>query len=115
MTGSEDERKTVQKWQKTYQKGKKVKSKEPPILIYPHYHCIYCNSMIEKGEAHREEKIQDKNYPGFDHICIRCVHKLDEKEKKKPWYRKMRNIMIIGGAVAAIVIIAIIGIIFWPK
>ncbi len=102
-------KKRVQKWQKKYQKGKPAEG----ILIYPHYHCIYCNVMIEKGEEHLEIPTQDKSYPGVDHVCKKCKAKIKEKEEKKSWYRRLGSTKIIMIAVAIVAIVVTIAIIFW--
>lgn len=110
MTDESDEgKKAVQKWRKKYPKGKGKPGET--VLIYPHYHCIYCNSMIDKNEDHETKNIQDKSYPAPDHICSQCSMKREASEAAKPWYKRMKVLMLIGIIAAVIIVIIVVGMI----
>ncbi|MHC1590723.1 MAG: hypothetical protein ACXQS8_01430 [Candidatus Helarchaeales archaeon] len=102
-------KKRVQKWQKKYPK----KKHSDEVLIYPHYHCIYCNAMIELGEEHLETKIQDKSYPGIDHVCSKCVAKIQEKQEKKPWYKRFTSTKVVLISLAVVAVVITLVVIFW--
>jgi predicted nucleic acid-binding Zn ribbon protein len=90
-------------WKKKFTKGKEKN------YIYPHYHCIVCNKMIEKGSEHIKHKIKEKGLELYERYCSQeCYEKVHRVQKKSKKGTYLRWIIIAGIGIASIVVIIIL-------
>ena len=104
----------LQKWQrKTHHE--KIKDR---VLIYPHYHCAVCSSLIDSNEVYEQTMVKKKDaYPHMQNFCKKaCYEKLYGKKKgddyvpfkdkiKKHFYKILFGLF---GLIMVIVILAIV-------
>ncbi|MHA1379839.1 MAG: hypothetical protein ACTSRG_15820 [Candidatus Helarchaeota archaeon] len=77
---------------KPYQKWKRREKKEQDAIsasIYPHYHCLICDGIIEKGQSYKRILRKTDRSISFQDFCSKkCYEEFTGppgKAKKKSW------------------------------
>ncbi|MBD3227763.1 MAG: hypothetical protein GF329_06205 [Candidatus Lokiarchaeota archaeon] len=87
---------------------KRPTQKEESTYIYPHYHCIVCNKIIEKNQDHIQKKTVEKGVEFTERYCSQECYGEIYKEKKKSKKRVIIKWGIIGGIAAVSIIVLLI-------
>ena len=97
-------KKHLQKWRR------REKQDAISSSIYPHYHCMVCDGMLEKGEAY--DKIlrkTDRSYT-YKYFCSKeCYEKAVGKPKEK---RNLKKWLLYIGLAAGIGVAVVLILIF---
>lgn len=75
----DDQKKPLQKWRRKMRQ----EQAESANAIFPHYHCLICEKMIEEGEAYQTVfKVTDKGISYKNFCSEQCYEKFTGKGKK---------------------------------
>jgi predicted nucleic acid-binding Zn ribbon protein len=100
-----DTKKRLQKWRRR----EKQQQLEASAAIYPHYHCLVCDQIIEKGDSYEILKKSTDKSVYYQHFCSKeCYEKYAGKPGKKRGLKIWVLYIGIGVALAVIVILIII-------
>ncbi|MHA1269617.1 MAG: hypothetical protein ACTSPY_07485 [Candidatus Helarchaeota archaeon] len=89
----------MSKWKK-----KSTSVQEKPY-IYPHYHCIICEKIIEKGQKHVKQPIKEKGLEVVNRYCSQeCYDKVHQSTKKSFW-RKYLIWIIMAASIIILIIV----------
>lgn len=98
-------KKPLQKW-----KRKMRQEQEAAVTIYPHYHCLVCDQMVEKGQTYKiVRKSTNKSISYMAFCSKKCYDQYAPKPKKKGLFKSWFFYILI----SAIIIIVLISIFFF--
>lgn len=73
-------KKPLQKWKRRIRQ----EQAEIAAATYPHYHCLVCDSMIEKGEEYKTvQKSTGTTYTYYQFCSTKCYDRYTGKTEKK--------------------------------
>ncbi|TFF89421.1 MAG: hypothetical protein EU549_00730 [Promethearchaeota archaeon] len=87
---------------------KRPTQKEETTYIYPHYHCIVCDKIIEKNQDHIQKKTVQKGVEFVERYCSQECYNEIYKAKKKSKKHVIIKWVSIGGIAAASVIVLLL-------
>ncbi|MFX1450375.1 MAG: DUF2116 family Zn-ribbon domain-containing protein, partial [Promethearchaeota archaeon] len=93
-----------QKW-----KRRMRQEQEASVSIYPHYHCLVCDQMIEKGQSYKT--VRRSSGKSVSYVTF-CSNECYEKYAGKPKEKGKSKRWILYGLIPAVVIILVLLIIF---
>lgn len=99
-----EEKKHLQKWKRR----EKERQAAISASIFPHYHCLICDQMIEQGDSYKRIlKKTDRTMTYQDFCSKKCYEEfigVPGKKKKFPW----KWIFYIASPIAVVVVIVLI-------
>ncbi|MHA1301700.1 MAG: DUF7576 family protein [Candidatus Helarchaeota archaeon] len=99
-------KKHLQKWKRKEKQEREAAS----VSIYPHFHCLVCDKMIEKGESYKSILRKTDRSISYQDFCSKeCYEKYVGKPGKK---RSRWMIVFYISVIVAIVVIITLLIIF---
>ncbi len=98
-------KKPLQKW-----KRKIRQEQAEAVSIYPHYHCLVCDQMVEKGQTYKIVRKSDNKSISYMAFCSKkCYEKFAPSPKKRGLYKSPAFYILI----AALIVIILISIFFF--
>ena len=94
----------MSKWKKKLT----LTQEKEPIYIYPHYHCVVCNKMIEKGKKHEQHNVKQRGLQFVERYCSKeCYDKVHGKKSNQSFWKKYYLWIIVAVMIAVVVIFTI--------
>ena len=100
-------KKRLQKWKRR----EKQEQAATAASIYPHYHCLVCDQMIEKDKSYKTVlRSTDRSFSYMDFCSKKCYEEYSGKPKKKGErsFRLFYILIAIGAGIIVTIIILMI-------
>ncbi|MHA1229064.1 MAG: hypothetical protein ACTSRP_00310 [Candidatus Helarchaeota archaeon] len=76
--------------------------------IYPHYHCVVCNKIIEKGQNHIEKISKERGLEIVNHFCSQKCYDLVHQETKRSFWKKYLPWIIMASSVIVLIVMMVL-------
>jgi predicted nucleic acid-binding Zn ribbon protein len=94
-------KKPLQKW-----KRKMRQEQAEAVPIYPHYHCLVCDQMVEKGQTYKTVRRSTNKSVSYMAFCSKkCYEKYAPKPKKKGQSKGWLIYIVLSGVITLVLIL----------
>ncbi|NVM03736.1 MAG: DUF2116 family Zn-ribbon domain-containing protein [Candidatus Helarchaeota archaeon] len=94
-------KKPLQKW-----KRKMRQEQEAAVSIYPHFHCLVCDQMVEKGQTYKTVRKSTNKSISYMAFCSKnCYEEYAPKPKKKGRSKKWINYIVLSAVIILLLIL----------